>query len=262
MFIVAIETLEKDARSYALDSVRSTQRLAETRNATARLERSFKPEGAEDDAVVILESLALFFANLPDAEYRQLSEGDGAIRYHAAASRVRIHLPAGKTSVRKAFNTIAIMPRLGYYRSFANQMLISDFLTSAMPVESIYKPWQTLDAEDTLMLHFSNSKRLHHDDNADDMSQLAKTSHAQMPDRLNTTPDHLSLLLETYVRLAAAGPQFEPEAQAFAANHLDWMGEYRERLDELEPHITKGARPGCRFASAAVTAIEFIVTSR
>jgi len=67
-------------------------------------------------------------------------------------------------------------------------------------------------------------------DHALHMRSLYKQFNVSIPEHFNAMPDHLALELEFYALLMESGR--EDDAATFVADHLDWLGTYRQKLEE------------------------------
>jgi TorA maturation chaperone TorD len=98
-------------------------------------------------------------------------------------------------------------------------------------VESTYKPWT---GDGSCGLAFAGDKGLLMGDAALHMREIYRQSSLEVPEELRSTPDHLLLELEflsLLYRSATPG-----QIQGFIEDHLDWVPDLKERLDQADPH--------------------------
>jgi len=112
-----------------------------------------------------------------------------------------------------------------------------DRLFAALPgqrislVESTYKPWT---GDDSCALAFGGDKGLLMGDGAVHMREIYSRLSLEVPEEFRSTPDHLLLELEFLSLLyRSAAPE---QIQGFIADHLDWVPELKERVDQAASH--------------------------
>lgn len=97
---------------------------------------------------------------------------------------------------------------------------------AALPVESLYKPWDG---------RAGSPKGMYLGPSATKMTALLKALDLELPREFSAMPDHLSLLLETLsVFLDARNVS---EAAEFARVHLDWLADYQAALEDREARV-------------------------
>ena len=108
------------------------------------------------------------------------------------------------------------------YRHFHNLVLTPGIPGAVLPVESLYKDWETgrLGTGGTQGLYLGPSAR--------HIQELCRSLEIQIPPRFEATPDHLVLLLELHAFLAEHAGQ--DQARTFATEHLDWLGAFADAL--------------------------------
>jgi len=98
-------------------------------------------------------------------------------------------------------------------------------------VESTYKPWT---GDGSCALAFAGDKGLLMGDGAVHMREIYSRLSLEVPEEFRSMPDHLLLELEFLSLLyRSAAPE---QIQGFMADHLDWVPELKERVDEADPH--------------------------
>lgn len=97
---------------------------------------------------------------------------------------------------------------------------------AALPVESLYKPWNG---------RTGSPKGMYLGPSATQMTALFRALDLELPQEFSAMPDHLSLLLETLsVFLDAHNVS---EAAEFARAHLDWLADYRGALEDRQARL-------------------------
>jgi len=98
-------------------------------------------------------------------------------------------------------------------------------------VESTYKPWT---GDGSCGLAFAGDEGLLLGDAALHMREIYRHLSLEVPEEFRSTPDHLLLELEFLSLLyRTARPE---QIQGFIADHLDWVPELKERVDQADPH--------------------------
>jgi TorA maturation chaperone TorD len=98
-------------------------------------------------------------------------------------------------------------------------------------VESTYKPWT---GDDSCALAFAGDRGLLMGDAALHMREIYRQSSLEVPEEFRSTPDHLLLELEFLSLLYhSAAPE---QIQGFIEDHLDWVPDLKERLDQADLH--------------------------
>jgi len=98
-------------------------------------------------------------------------------------------------------------------------------------VESTYKPWT---GDGSCGLAFAGDKGLLLGDAALHMQEMYRRLSLEVPEEFRGTPDHLLLELE-FLSLFyhSATPE---QIQGFIEDHLDWVPDLKERVDQADPH--------------------------
>lgn len=103
---------------------------------------------------------------------------------------------------------------------------------AALPVESLYKPWDG---------RAGSAKGMYLGPSAAKMTALFRALDLELPREFSAMPDHLSLLLETLsVFLDARNVS---EAAEFVCAHLDWLADYQAALEDRAARVA-GALDG------------------
>ena len=103
---------------------------------------------------------------------------------------------------------------------------------AALPVESLYKPWDG---------RAGSAKGMYLGPSAAKMTELLKALELDLPREFSAMPDHLALLLETLSVFLDA--RNDSEAAEFARLHLDWLADYRTALEDRRGRVA-GALDG------------------
>ena len=97
---------------------------------------------------------------------------------------------------------------------------------AALPVESLYKPWDG---------RAGSPKGMYLGPSAAKMTALFGALDLELPQEFSAMPDHLSLLLETLSVFLDA--RNVPEAAEFARAHLDWLADYQVALEDRAARV-------------------------
>ena len=98
-------------------------------------------------------------------------------------------------------------------------------------VESTYKPWT---GDGSCALALAGDKGLLMGDAALHMREIYRHLSLEVPEEFRSTPDHLLLELEFLSLLYhSATPE---QIQGFIEDHLDWVLDLKERVDQADPH--------------------------
>lgn len=104
---------------------------------------------------------------------------------------------------------------------------------AALPVESLYKPWDG---------RAGSAKGMYLGPSAAKMTALFGALDLELPREFSAMPDHLSLLLETLsVFLDARNVS---EAAEFVCAHLDWLADYRVALEDRAARVASSPENG------------------
>ncbi len=98
-------------------------------------------------------------------------------------------------------------------------------------VESTYKPWTN---DSSCPLTFAATKGFIMGDWAFHMREMFHQLGLEVPDEFLSTPDHLVLELE-FLSLLYRSANRE-QIQKFIDDHLDWLGDLKDRVDRAQPH--------------------------
>lgn len=98
----------------------------------------------------------------------------------------------------------------------------------APPVESVYKVWTT---DESYQVPFKNQKGYLMGDSALHVQHILKAFNLEIPEEYEMMPDHLTILLELFAFLVGEG--YMAEARQFKRDHLDWLPELRNALNEI-----------------------------
>ena len=106
-------------------------------------------------------------------------------------------------------------------RAFAARHFTGGLPASAVPVESLHRPWAEEGAD-------AGEFGLYRSDVASYMRDLIGQLGLKFPEMLQAHPDHLSVELGVVAHLLDAG--LVDEARLFARERFDWLGSYRATL--------------------------------
>jgi TorA maturation chaperone TorD len=98
-------------------------------------------------------------------------------------------------------------------------------------VESTYKPWT---GDSGCALAFAGNRGLLMGDCALHMGEMFRQLSLEVPGEFRSTPDHLVLELEFLSLLYRSATQ--EQVQRFIKDHLDWVPDLKERVDQADPH--------------------------
>lgn len=118
-----------------------------------------------------------------------------------------------------------IMPDANARRMFEREVLLAGMPLSALPVESLYKPWSAGEGYGVYA-----SEGLYLGDSARHMQALYAALAIEIPDEFAAMPDHLSLLLDLLALFLEAGNT--QAALDLASDHFDWLALYEQALAE------------------------------
>lgn len=104
-----------------------------------------------------------------------------------------------------------------------------------IPVESIFKPWTN---DSSAQVSIAREKGYLRGDSALHMEVLFERLGVSIPDGMETTPDHLIILLELMAVLCRNGNlQYQ---QSFVKEHFDWLADLKVSAEKLESDLYKG----------------------
>lgn len=201
-----------------------------------------------------LECIARYSARLDEISYASLvMDIDGL---HADLD-TREDTPADTETL--SWFASAKIPSWESYRAFSNQVLTSGFPTSALPVESLYRPWHREDTGlDGPSVAFSRSLGLFDGDSAWEMRRTYTELGIDIPTRFSAMPDHLSLMIELLITFMESD---DPECGPFADTHFDWLHAYLKKLDAIAELVNDDARPALAYHRGLVRiALELVDT--
>lgn len=95
-----------------------------------------------------------------------------------------------------------------------------------MPIQSLYEPW-TLDPD--CELAYARSRGMRRGDAALHMEHILVTLGMELPSELDLDADHLAVILSAAAEIADRLPD---GLDAFAADHLGWLGIYAREAYE------------------------------
>lgn len=98
-------------------------------------------------------------------------------------------------------------------------------------VESTYKPWTD---DSSCPLTFAATKGFIMGDCALHMREMFHQLGLEVPGEFRSTPDHLVLELD-FLSLLYRSANRE-QIQKFIEDHLDWIGDLKDRVDRAQPH--------------------------
>ena len=192
------------------------------------------------DPSLALEAIARFAARLDREDYKALVEECSALRL-ARCGRGAPCFPN--------------LPAWDAYRVFANQVLTAGLPTSAVPVESLHRPWHDGAQGKGEGPHtvFSAQVGFYMGEAAVDARAVLDELGVETPESFRATPDHISLLIEAALLLWEKGDS--GKFHAFAHEHFAWFDAYADRLDERASRISATAKPALAAWADMVAAI-------
>lgn len=121
------------------------------------------------------------------------------------------------------------------WRIAQNEVLVAGMPLSALPVESLYRPWSSAQGND-----YGAQKGLYLGDAAHHMQAIYEMLGIEVPKAFAASPDHLSLLLDLLVLFIENGN--EKAARSLAADHFDWLDAYDAALEARDEAACSAAR--------------------
>lgn len=106
---------------------------------------------------------------------------------------------------------------------FAARHFVGGLPESAVPVESLYRPWSSYPDFPS-----ANLRGMYDGDSAQYMKSLIKRMGMQLPSKFKSYPDHLSLEADMASVLLASGG--EEEGREFLGERFSWLSDYRAKL--------------------------------
>ncbi|WP_225749735.1 MULTISPECIES: molecular chaperone TorD family protein [unclassified Paraeggerthella] len=198
----------------------------------------------KDEAM--LSVLSMCFAPVEEAEWKQASTGAAwsdfldAARCAMQDDRAFGETPSPIANARRRcplqeflsvgeVNALFRPPTYQEKRAFAARHFVGGLPESALPVESLYRPWTSAAGSSPFL---RNTGGLYWGDSALYMRDLIERLGFQVPPEFSACPDHLALELD----LAATLLRFDmrDEARLFLVERLGWLTAYRLRLLSLE----------------------------
>lgn len=186
-----------------------------------------------------LSALSTLFIRLDEAEYEALCAPDtwSAVIAGTAGNNDALRTP----------------PAYSDYRHFHNIVLTPGMPSAALPVESLYKEWC---GKTGVLEGIAAGKGFYLGAPARHIRALCEQLEIDIPQQFQAMPDHLVLLIELYEFLCSAATP--ADAAQFAAEHLDWLGEYcqaiEQRVTNGEAATTATAPTGATTADTAASA--------
>lgn len=116
------------------------------------------------------------------------------------------------------------------FKRMYNRTFVGTGKPFATPVESVYKVWSTNPSLQSSPI--SRSKGYFNGDSAMHIRYLFEELNIEIPEEYKMMPDHLTLLLEFLAFLI--GSDYEIYAKQFIQDHLDWLGDFYNKLQTLE----------------------------
>lgn len=156
---------------------------------------------------------------------------------------------AAYEEAREALDPLApALPTAAVRRRLERDVLAAGAPASALPVESLYRPWAAApegaggSATRGGAADFGAARHLFLGDSAQHMRELYRRLQLEVPAPFEAMPDHVALLAETVDLFAQAG-----NAEAVAAmmdDHFGWLGDYRAELAVRREALTARADAG------------------
>lgn len=166
------------------------------------------------------------------------------------------------------------VPPAAVRRRLEGDVLASGAPASALPVESLYRPWAAApEGASDVPADFGSARHLFLGDSAQHMRALYRHLQLEVPEPFAAMPDHVALLAETVELFAQAG---NVEAvSAMLEDHFGWLADYREALASRQgalaaqggaglPRAEELARAldhGCDLTDALIGAVDDLALS-
>lgn len=172
-------------------------------------------------------ALAIMFSRADYESFTQAYEALPETISHSECTTPYAHSAMGPVPAHAANTMRPAMPTEQEYGLFCRQVLTAGFPTSALPVESFYKTWSSTGAQ----VPFGRTGKCYGGDSAQHMLYLFDRFGFEVPEEFKAMPDHLSCILALLAELEKANRS--TLAHSLAADHLDWISDYREKLDSV-----------------------------
>lgn len=139
----------------------------------------------------------------------------------------------------RGLEALTTPPTFAEKHHFAATHFTGGLPVSAMPVESLYRPWRSGAAT------FSAAEGgCYGGDSARYVKDVVERLGMQVPPSFSAYPDHLALELDLVAVLLRSG--MTEEARTFMGERFSWLAAYRDRLAQLE---------GAAFYEALIDAV-------
>ena len=194
-----------------------------------------------DDAAVF-SVLSKCFAPVSESEWKQLTAPHawdqflGSVRFIlqnggsfggdlSQVERARSnHAPLQDFLADGEVNALFCPPTYDEKRQFFARHFTGGLPESALPIESLYTPWDDLDASSPFGAHDG----MYMGRSARYMSALVEQLGLSIPPEYSDKPDHLALELDVIAVMLRSG--MTSEARTFLRERFAWLTDYRKKL--------------------------------
>lgn len=176
-----------------------------------------------------LTLIASLFVRLDEEEYGRLLHSGAAAQLEAWAS-----LSARDGVAHSDMQSRVLLPGWDVRVSLQNEVLTPGMPLSALPVESLYKPWSTV-----LGSAYAAQRGLYLGDAAQHIQALCASLELHIPEGFEATPDHITLLIDLLRVFLENGN--ERAACEFIADHFDWLGLYGAALARRAVEVSQAS---------------------
>ncbi len=181
-------------------------------------------------------ALAIMFSRTDYESFTQAYESLPKTIAHSEYTTPHTHSAMGPLPAHAADMMRPATPAEQEYGIFCRQVLTAGFPTSALPVESFYKTWSSTGAQ----VPFGRTGKCYGGDSAQHMLYLFDQFGFEVPEEFQAMPDHLSCILALLAELEEANRN--TLARSLVDDHLDWISDYREKLDSVRTIANEQAR--------------------
>ncbi|BDE97532.1 molecular chaperone TorD family protein [Raoultibacter timonensis] len=170
--------------------------------------------------VNVIASVAIMFTRQSEERYRETCRSEA---WALAREAGKLYLG----DVRKeGLRPLAMLepPTWEVRRAVQNEVLTAGMPFSALPVESLYRPWSAARGS-----NYGAQRGLYLGDAAHHVQSIYDRLGIEVPEAFAASPDHLALLLELVALFIESGN--DEAACSVATDHFGWLGAYDEALE-------------------------------
>ena len=164
------------------------------------------------------------FVDLGEQDYEELVSPEV---WNAFLAEIA-HAESGVLAERLAARELAALedpPSFEEHGRFCRRHFTGGLPESAMPVESLYRPWRESGAANT------GQRGMYRSESALYMESLIARLGMTVPQGYEAWPDHLALELDLLAVLLRSG--CAQDARSFALERFGWLADYRQKLLRL-----------------------------